>query len=1294
MSHLLRALACALPLLWTGSAAAQATWDGGGDGSSWSDPANWNPDAVPDSTTDVQLDGGAAVVLDVAAETRDLTLDNAAVSGPGALTVEGLLSWGAATIEGSGAFTANGGILLAEGGDKILGRSLDAFCDVTWDHSTIYFDTAVGASFHHHAGHAFTIVEGEEASLRSGHLDAPLIGVDPELDNTDVYAFMLDGNTDVQTTVTHRMSTGIGGTYTQAAGVSYFRGGSGLDPAAVARIGDGASLRMGAGTHLLEGYVGEVPGQTSDGVYALGDQTVFRLGMPVLDVPIELAGTAFVGQALTLPRMRMKEPTTIQGTAPITVTEQVEFAQTSSPGTTTLDGVTLDAADVSWTNGDVFLTNGARLLATVFEILHTSTALLISDDGVADPEELAITGTLSVTQTASVPPRIDTDVGFPNGARLEIEDGQTLWFERSSTLGDVTLGQGAGLRLVRGTHEVPAGATLGGPGSMFVDGDATLQLVNATGLGVRTEVEGTVSLTGANEATAPVDLNGGTVQGPGSLAAPVVVDPPSPATAAKIDGAAVELKTGSRLGNGSLQLLNGAEARVPFDAVLVVDQTAFGLVIVDDGNGAQIEKVVVEGTLDVARTGSPSHRLQIPVEVTPTGLVIVQPDAKLRLEKGGDIFGTLLVRENANAAFQFATAFLRTGGVVRGDGTLTRLINGNLDLGGTVSPGETDGDIGTLKLEGPWAFDAATTYRVDVTPSGQNDVVEVTQSGTIGGTLDVHFTEPLTNPADSYDALTAASVAGTFGGVNTTGSDGTAVNVVVGSTTVQLQCTTDTSTGSISGVVYEDSNENGVVDELDRRPYGSTVDLLQGGQGAATATVDADGRYEFTGVPAGSYTLQVNPPETWFPSFLSTLPIDLGVGEVVFGADFQLDQESETFVVTTTADSGPGSLRDAVAQADASEARLVVIDVSQVDGVIGPNSGYAMWNKTVRIRRASSGLRGGSGNLVLDGSLCAGCDGLTFGASESWVQGLTITNFDGYGIVAAGEGGHVFVENELNGNGMGGLLIQSGNDVVIGGGELGFANVIAGNGGPGIEVATGTGHSLRGNAISGNAGPAIDLGGDGVTPNDPLDVDAGPNGFQNAPVLASYVFDGGVTATGTLDSRAFTTYTIDLYGSSACPGGGSGDGLQWLGTGTAVTDGTGHADFSLAGSFWAGELTATATDPDGSTSEISDCLATQVTAAPVAVAPGAFVPLAFPNPAAGPTTLSFALSAEQRVEARVYDVTGRLVRTLHDGRLPAGSHGLVWDGRERGGRSVGSGIYFYRLRVGSRVFQGKIARLR
>jgi len=70
-----------------------------------------------------------------------------------------------------------------------------------------------------------------------------------------------------------------------------------------------------------------------------------------------------------------------------------------------------------------------------------------------------------------------------------------------------------------------------------------------------------------------------------------------------------------------------------------------------------------------------------------------------------------------------------------------------------------------------------------------------------------------------------------------------------------------------------------------------------------------------------------------------------------------------------------------------------------------------------------------------------------------------------------------------------------------------------------------------------------------------------------------------------------------------------------------------------------------------------------------------------PNPFDASTDIAFRLPAPGRVSVRIYDVSGRLVRTLVDGTRPAGERTVTWDGRTDDGGVAGTGIYFYRFRA-------------
>ena len=72
-----------------------------------------------------------------------------------------------------------------------------------------------------------------------------------------------------------------------------------------------------------------------------------------------------------------------------------------------------------------------------------------------------------------------------------------------------------------------------------------------------------------------------------------------------------------------------------------------------------------------------------------------------------------------------------------------------------------------------------------------------------------------------------------------------------------------------------------------------------------------------------------------------------------------------------------------------------------------------------------------------------------------------------------------------------------------------------------------------------------------------------------------------------------------------------------------------------------------------------------------------------PNPFRPSTTIRFALPQARTVDLRVYDLTGRAVKTLAAGALEPGLHTLQWDGTSDRGKRLASGVYFYRLVAGN-----------
>jgi hypothetical protein len=72
----------------------------------------------------------------------------------------------------------------------------------------------------------------------------------------------------------------------------------------------------------------------------------------------------------------------------------------------------------------------------------------------------------------------------------------------------------------------------------------------------------------------------------------------------------------------------------------------------------------------------------------------------------------------------------------------------------------------------------------------------------------------------------------------------------------------------------------------------------------------------------------------------------------------------------------------------------------------------------------------------------------------------------------------------------------------------------------------------------------------------------------------------------------------------------------------------------------------------------------------------------YPNPFNPATKIAFRLERDAQATLRVFDVHGRLVRTLVDSYLAAGPRTVEWDGRDDRGHPLASGTYYMRLQGG------------
>lgn len=174
------------------------------------------------------------------------------------------------------------------------------------------------------------------------------------------------------------------------------------------------------------------------------------------------------------------------------------------------------------------------------------------------------------------------------------------------------------------------------------------------------------------------------------------------------------------------------------------------------------------------------------------------------------------------------------------------------------------------------------------------------------------------------------------------------------------------------------------------------------------------------------------------------------------------------------------------------------------------------------------------------------------------------------------------------GNDSAGVMIEEGNGNIIGGTDLSDGNTIMFNGIDGVYIQKGTGNSVLSNIIKKNRQLSIDLENEGPLPNDPDDSDTGPNFLQNYPTITFIKVNGGNTdVKGFLKSVPLRTYKLQFFSHEKPDSTGFGEAEELRHTMDVSTDSAGIGPFSFSVSGTYRRIVATATDPNGNTSEVS-----------------------------------------------------------------------------------------------------------
>ena len=84
----------------------------------------------------------------------------------------------------------------------------------------------------------------------------------------------------------------------------------------------------------------------------------------------------------------------------------------------------------------------------------------------------------------------------------------------------------------------------------------------------------------------------------------------------------------------------------------------------------------------------------------------------------------------------------------------------------------------------------------------------------------------------------------------------------------------------------------------------------------------------------------------------------------------------------------------------------------------------------------------------------------------------------------------------------------------------------------------------------------------------------------------------------------------------------------------------------------------------------------------------------FRNPFSRATAISYAVPEKGPTSLKVYDSSGRMVRTLVDEEKPPGSYSVTWDGKDMSDQQMPSGVYFYRLQASELIATRKMILIR
>ncbi|MFN8499077.1 MAG: choice-of-anchor Q domain-containing protein [Anaerolineae bacterium] len=359
-----------------------------------------------------------------------------------------------------------------------------------------------------------------------------------------------------------------------------------------------------------------------------------------------------------------------------------------------------------------------------------------------------------------------------------------------------------------------------------------------------------------------------------------------------------------------------------------------------------------------------------------------------------------------------------------------------------------------------------------------------------------------------------------------------------------------------------------------------------------------------------------------------------GTARVDIGA-VEVQKYQKVYIVGSSGDSGPGSLRQAILDSNAGGGGGAIIFTvgSGVQTIVLQSPLPAITQPLIIDGSTQPNVTPGAPGISLTGSSL-----VTVNANNATLQGLSVKGFAGNGLAINGSNvtltGNVISSNAGNGVAISGSNVTLTSNTITDNGSSGGTNcngifvasgasnvtisqnTITGNRCSGI-LSNGTGVQMTGNTISGNGGDGVQVGSDGSAnailtnsikdnAGEGINLVGGANNSQQSPALtfaaltgltASQGAGGGTAVQGVVSGAASTKYRLQVFANQTCDASGNGEGATFLGETQVTLDPSGAQTFvvptaSLPAGLKRGQsVSATATDSAGNTSAFAKCVA-------------------------------------------------------------------------------------------------------